>query len=273
MANKIEQIAEKKRKAIVEKQERDIEHFARKVADEVISSIGGVQTPDIKDSISELASSVAQAIIVSNQSFDGELKDSFTQLLSAIKNNKPDNTSLSKLNKQIGVSLAKFETALDRIELAPQITVNGLDSEQLKGEINKILAKLPSTSKRDVTISYENATADKYLNVRLTDGIKFYSAFSTGGSSGGREGGATESKQDDIITAIEGIGGVTNYTTRIATVGSLTYIGNAAIGSATSGAVWQIKRLDATSGLIKLWADGNDNYDNIWDNRASLSYS
>ncbi len=84
---------------------------------------------------------------------------------------------------------------------------------------------------------------------------------------------ATETKQDDIITAIGNIGGSTNYTTRIATVGVLTYIGNAVIGSATSAAVWQIKRLDATAGLIKLWADGNDNYDNIWDNRASLSYS
>lgn len=84
---------------------------------------------------------------------------------------------------------------------------------------------------------------------------------------------ATEAKQDEIITAIGSIGGgSTNYTTRIVTVGALTYIGNAPIGSATSAAVWQIKRLE-TPGLTKLWADGNDNFDNVWDNRASLSYS
>ena len=54
---------------------------------------------------------------------------------------------------------------------------------------------------------------------------------------------------------------------------NVTYIGKAKIGSATDGAVWQIQKLDETSGLIITWADGNDGYDNIWDNRVSLSYS
>jgi hypothetical protein len=62
-------------------------------------------------------------------------------------------------------------------------------------------------------------------------------------------------------------------TTRITTVGSYTYIGKAAIGAAEGSAVWQVKRLDTASGLIKLWADGNANYDNIWTNYASLNYA
>lgn len=50
------------------------------------------------------------------------------------------------------------------------------------------------------------------------------------------------------------------------------YIGKAPIGSATSSAVWQVVKLDTTSGLVKKWADGDASYNNIWDNRASLSY-
>ena len=55
--------------------------------------------------------------------------------------------------------------------------------------------------------------------------------------------------------------------------GSYIYIGKATIGSDTADAVWQVRRIDETSGLVILWADGNDNYDNVWDNYSSLSYS
>lgn len=53
----------------------------------------------------------------------------------------------------------------------------------------------------------------------------------------------------------------------------ITYVGNAAPGSLTSDAVWQIKRLDSTSGLVVEYADGTADFDNIWDDRAILSYS
>lgn len=54
---------------------------------------------------------------------------------------------------------------------------------------------------------------------------------------------------------------------------TLSYIGKAAPGSATSAAVWQIKKVDTTSGTIITWASGSSNFNQIWDNRASLSYS
>lgn len=55
----------------------------------------------------------------------------------------------------------------------------------------------------------------------------------------------------------------------------ITYVGEAAIGSATSAAVWRIKRLDESGSpeLIIKWADGDADFDNIWDNRASLTYN
>ena len=55
---------------------------------------------------------------------------------------------------------------------------------------------------------------------------------------------------------------------------TVTYIGKAKQGAATSDAVWQIKKLLTSSTITTIaYAGGNDNYSNIWDDRGSLSYS
>jgi hypothetical protein len=56
-----------------------------------------------------------------------------------------------------------------------------------------------------------------------------------------------------------------------------TYVGYAQIGDTlTSTATWAIQKITeyeaAPSLMIMEWADGNKNFDNIWDNRASLYY-
>lgn len=51
-----------------------------------------------------------------------------------------------------------------------------------------------------------------------------------------------------------------------------TYFGFAVPATATSAAKWKVKRLTNSTSTFT-WADGDDQYDNIWDNRASLSYS
>jgi len=56
--------------------------------------------------------------------------------------------------------------------------------------------------------------------------------------------------------------------------GSSTYIGEAFPGTPTSSALWRIKRVVETGPDSEItWADGNSDFDNIWDNRLSLSYS
>ena len=60
------------------------------------------------------------------------------------------------------------------------------------------------------------------------------------------------------------------------TTANVTYIGKAALtGSAiaTSSAVWQVQKIDETTGMIITWADGDSSFNNIWDNRASLTYA
>lgn len=67
--------------------------------------------------------------------------------------------------------------------------------------------------------------------------------------------------------------GELQWSLRLDESGAITYVGLASPGAATSAAVWQIKRVDETAGVTILWADGNTLFDNVWNNRASLSYS
>lgn len=55
---------------------------------------------------------------------------------------------------------------------------------------------------------------------------------------------------------------------------STTYVGEAATGTALGAASWRIKRL-TQSGTVLLteWADGDGLFNNVWNNRASLTYS
>jgi hypothetical protein len=54
---------------------------------------------------------------------------------------------------------------------------------------------------------------------------------------------------------------------------TVMYVGEASSGAAENASSWRIKKVDTTSGTSITWADGNTNFDNRWDQRASLSYS
>lgn len=57
---------------------------------------------------------------------------------------------------------------------------------------------------------------------------------------------------------------------------NVEYLGYALPGSATSSPVWLIKKMsyDVSNRFTgSTFADGNSEFDNIWDNRASLTYS
>lgn len=59
---------------------------------------------------------------------------------------------------------------------------------------------------------------------------------------------------------------------RIDDTGTYQYFGYATIGSDEAAGVWKISRLTQANPQALMWADGNADYDNIWANRASLSY-
>lgn len=82
------------------------------------------------------------------------------------------------------------------------------------------------------------------------------------------------------VWSLQGNVGQVATTTRTDTIDpdvlpEVTYRGDATPGTLTSAAAWRIRRMTIQSdGDIEvLYADGDDSYDNIWDNRLSLSYS
>lgn len=101
-----------------------------------------------------------------------------------------------------------------------------------------------------VTATITDVSGKKSLDVNVTD--------------------ITINKDNDSITTH-----AAQLTTRLDDTSTLnmTYVGEANIGSAESSAVWRIKRIDETSGIKILYADGDSNFDNIWNNRTSLAYS
>lgn len=55
---------------------------------------------------------------------------------------------------------------------------------------------------------------------------------------------------------------------------TLFYVGEAAFNQAETSPVWRIKRIQTVGSVMKVeWANGNDAFQNIWSDRASLSYS
>lgn len=61
--------------------------------------------------------------------------------------------------------------------------------------------------------------------------------------------------------------------------GEYTYIGFAKMGSSESAAVWRIMRVHTITPQGQgeqstiLYADGNQNYDNVWSDHATLTYA
>lgn len=70
-------------------------------------------------------------------------------------------------------------------------------------------------------------------------------------------------------------GTTVNYKQHVDVVSdSITYLGYADPGTSNASALWQIRRITTTGeDLLIEYADGDALFDNVWDDRASLSYS
>ena len=104
------------------------------------------------------------------------------------------------------------------------------------------------------------------VEILQTDGITITTLIGSSGVGGGGGTGedvATYTKRVDFIADTPSAGQTT------------VYKGWALPGIATSTAAWRVTRtiLASDDDVEELFADGNANFDNVWDNRASLSYS
>jgi hypothetical protein len=66
--------------------------------------------------------------------------------------------------------------------------------------------------------------------------------------------------------------GTTTITLMDEASATITYVGKAAAGSISSSAVWQIQRIDSSSGLAVLYADSITTFTKVWDSRAGYTY-
>lgn len=82
---------------------------------------------------------------------------------------------------------------------------------------------------------------------------------------------ATQEGLDAIVAALGGSS--TGDDTRLDEASAtITYVGTAVAGTATSSALWSIKRLNSASGLVVTWADSDPTADKVWDDRATYTY-
>ena len=55
---------------------------------------------------------------------------------------------------------------------------------------------------------------------------------------------------------------------------AVTYVGKAQCGANVAGAIWQIMRISVAGTVTTIdWADGDGKFNNVWNDRTTLSYS
>lgn len=156
--------------------------------------------------------------------------------------------------KPLQTSIAKVVSAVNEIVI-PELDTSGL--EKLIKRSNKLLNDL---LEKPVS-SGGGGGGGRATPYQDSSGIPFFVVVESDGSIP-----VTIKNPDDI-------GGgssepiykllLDDYTTT-----NVTYVGKAALGSATSAAVWQIQKIDETSGLAITWG-GTGAFDQVWDNRAT----
>lgn len=112
----------------------------------------------------------------------------------------------------------------------------------------------------------------------ITDGIIIYQFNSPtkGGTLAGNvltlEYDTTAMDDADTLMILYDNPGDGELTTRVDEVTTYTYIGYSNPGASEASAVWRIKRMTNATGSV-VFADGNTRFDNVWADRASLTYS
>ncbi len=94
------------------------------------------------------------------------------------------------------------------------------------------------------------------------------------GGGGGNPSVMLETKNGEILNPAteETLAGTMSIAVDETSTVGVIYVGKAAIGSSIASPVWQVKKIYEDS-TPSQWADGNSNFDNVWDNRPSLTYS
>lgn len=124
----------------------------------------------------------------------------------------------------------------------------------LSKEEEKSIDKTEIVNAKGETVDIEKllqTIADRVSNIRISGG-----------------GGSFPYQSQMDLSALAAV-----YTTRVdkTTEAGVVYIGKATIASSQASPAWQISKVD-TDAVSIMWADGNANFDNVWNDRTSLTY-
>lgn len=171
-------------------------------------------------------------------------------------------SSVERLQKAVEVSKETIEPqeVIDYTELIGEVIKNlekpGYDYSKIEEILNVISKKefiLPLDEKGRVKVSVDKVSTGGRGSLSSTESAKLLTL-----ATEETLAGLLATKLDDVSTS------------------NITYVGKAAIGSSGASAVWRIMKIDESGTPTTLsitWADGNSNFDNVWDNRTSLTYS
>lgn len=269
---------------------------------EVVNQLKSVSTPDV-DKVVQAVSKLDKDILANKldlQPLINELrsvKRELTLVPGKIKTpEQKDSIKVTNLS-EIKLDTTKVEQAIKKLKLDPKIEVKPTDvniehvdlkplKDELLNVVNAIKSQKYPEFPRIEPTDLTKLEKESKKHTKLLTEIKDKPVGSGGGGGNGTPYVDATGKPLNVeletdgsipVTVVAGGGSSTpNYTTRIETDSvnsNLTYIGNAVIGTAESTSAWQIKRLDSTTGLIKLWRDGDDSFNNQWSTRESGSYS
>ncbi len=277
-----------------------VEYLDNKVSKtEVVNQLREIGTPDVENVVTALAS--LHDTLKTHENTDlTEITSVMQGVLDEVKQLPKENPELpeqkfvdySKQLTALEKSIQTVEKAIKAQELkvdAPIVNVPETVVNVEKPDL-KPLEKSIDTSGKDVVKAVKGIKIPEFKTDPIEKLLKKTNKlledlpdFMPSGGSSGLGWVAVDTNGTPVPIQLDASGklpvassAATNYTTRIeedSGDANITYIGNAVIGSAEASAVWQIKRLDATTGLIKLWRDGNDSYDNAWSTREAGSYS
>lgn len=192
------------------------------------------ESPDYAKPVVEAVGKLQKALDASIKSIDVKPVIDAPQV-----NVSPPSVDLRGVEKAVSNLSKSFQ---DAVKLIPKVEIPETDNSELLKAWGKISKQLESID----TATRMKPQAPNTIKVTNTDGTSIYN----------------------------GIANPTDYATRVDEVSAtLSYIGKAPVGSATSSAVWQIAKLDTTSGMIKTWADGDALFNNVFNDRATLTYS
>lgn len=209
--------------------------------------------------------------------------DNFPEQLPFPKNIRVTNQPTQEL-KDLLSELESVKKSIDKLKLDPKINVEAPQRETIiipapevnvsKEEIDyKKMAKAISGIVPDIDY--------KRLEKIFKENQKEFVTVGGGGSSSqfkksdGTPSRALIDGSDRLVVYLDNTEDIkpTNYRVKSALSGNYIYVGYALPNQLTSAAAWRIKRVDTSTPADDVeWADGDDNFDNIWLNYASLTY-